>query len=552
MSDIGETSLPPSQAPSRAHGEAQLGRAARSFSLVTLVSRFGGLIREVLMARVFGDTALGSSFTVGFAIPNLFRRLFGEGALSAAFIPEYTRAAQEDRAHAERFATMVVGTLGIFTGALTAVLELALLLILLIAPVDPERALSLKLIMLMLPFMPFICMTAIMGGMLQVHGKFGPSASGPIILNGFIIAVALWHVFHGTHGGPTTAYALGIATVLSGFTQAVYFAWLLRRDVHWRRDFDSARSRGRRMLVKMGPVLIGLGTLQLNSFIDQLISMWPIWVGPTILGFTYPLDERTGIILSAGQRLYQFPLGVFGIAVATAVFPLLSRHADEPEHFVATLRRGLRLSMFIALPASVGLVLVRHDAMAVLYSFDSKGFSADGVARSAQVLAGYAPAIWAYSLNHVFTRAFYARGNTRTPMRVAVSMVLLNLALNCTLIWFLRDAGLAWSTSIAAIVQCCVLGLLCSRVSGTPILNAEVARAFAKTLLAGLAMGAAVWTAQTLMPAATGWLGHLARLCVACAVGASVYPACSIAARLPELSWLLHRRVPDRANGSES
>src|SRR5262245_18012329 len=121
------------------------------------------------------------------------------------------------------------------------------------------------------------------------------------------------------------------------------------------------------MLKRFFPVLIGMGTLQINMFLATAITMWPIWVGPTLWGLAYPLDKGSTVVLSNAERLYQFPLGVFGIAVATAIFPLLSRHADEPAHFAQTLRRGLRLSLFIGLPSSIGLFLVRLDAIDVLY-----------------------------------------------------------------------------------------------------------------------------------------------------------------------------------------
>jgi putative peptidoglycan lipid II flippase len=204
----------------------------------------------------------------------------------------------------------------------------------------------------------------------------------------------------------------------------------------WTRDFAAAAPAGRTVLQRFGPVALGLGTLQLNTFLDTLIAMWPTWVGPTILGAAYPLDEASNVILSLTARLYQFPLGVFGIAIASAAFPLLARHADNPPLFIETLRRGIRLSLFVGLPASAGLVLVRSDITSVLFGHGSKGFSVEGLERSAAVLLGFAPAVWAYSLNHVLTRGFYARGDTRTPMRVSIAVMLLNLGLNVSLIWW--------------------------------------------------------------------------------------------------------------------
>ncbi len=547
----------PSPAPSPGaggkHHAASLASAVRAVSGMTLLSRLGGLARDVLVGRIFGDTALGSAFAAGFTIPNLFRRLFGEGALSAAFIPEYAQAEKSDRAEADRFASLTLARLGIATGLITVIAELGLFGLLTLLPPDPDRQLSLRLIMVMLPFMPFICVTAIMGGMLQVHGRFGPAASGPLVLNGFIIAVGLWHVLRGQIGSPTVAYALGIATAVSGITQAATFAWILRRHAAWRPDWDPARPRAGRMWRKLIPVLIGLGTLQLNTFMDQVIAMWPIWIGPTLLGHAYPLDDSSNVIIAAAQRLYQFPLGVFGIAVATAVFPLLSRHADHDERFTDTLRRGVRMSMYIGLPASLGLVLVNHDLVASLYaqgrgSLDAAGaarprggFSPAGLARSAAVLAGFAPAIWAYSVNHVFTRAFYAKGDTRTPMKIAIAMVALNLALNVTLIWFLREAGLAWSTSICAIIQACILGRLCHTRLHAGSIDRGVLLGIGRVALAALLMGAAVWGLLHALPAPTRWLDHVLRAAAGSATGVITYGLASLLLGTPELRWLVHR-----------
>jgi putative peptidoglycan lipid II flippase len=426
---------------------------------------------------VFQDTAIGSAFATAFAIPNMFRRLFGEGALSAAFIPIYTQAQRDGAPEADRLASLTVAILGAVTGAITLVVEVVLLCILFLTPGTPDRDLSVQLIMVMLPFMPLICIVATLAGMLQVHGKFAAASSGPLILNAFMVAVGGYLLATHQHGSAVTAFIMGVATVGSAVTQLLWFLRLLRPHVAWTIDYRAAVPRARLMLRRFVPVAVGLGTLQINAFLDILISMFPIWFGPTLLGYAYPLDGKSAIILTTAQRLYQFPLGVFGIAVATAVFPMLARHAHEPEHFTDTLRRGLRLSFFIGLPASVGLLLVRLDATAVLFSGGTSGFSADGVLRTAAAVAGFAPGVWAYSLNHVLTRAFYAQGDTRTPMKIAVAMVGLNLVLNLTLIWWLREAGLAWSTSISATVQCAVLVVAARRFtscdrprdrSGTP------------------------------------------------------------------------------------
>ena len=190
----------------------------------------------------------------------------------------------------------------------------------------------------------------------------------------------------------------------------------LRKHTRWRLDVGPARAEATKTLRKFLPVLIGLGTLQLNTLADTVIAMWPTWIGPTMFGRAVPMDEASNAVLGYTQRLYQFPLGVFGIAVATAAFPALARAASDKNRFTETVAHGLRLSLFIGLPATIGLLIVREDLVRVMFS-GGGGFSEQGLTRSAAVLAGYAAGVFAYSLNHVLSRAFYALDDTATPMR---------------------------------------------------------------------------------------------------------------------------------------
>ena len=530
-------------AADREHADAAMGRDTRTVAGLTLGSRVLGLVRDLVTVRVFGDTAVGSAFAAAFAIPNMFRRLFGEGALSAAFIPEYTRLADEDPGRADKLASLVVGLLALITGAITAALMLGILAVLLLAPGNEERVLSLRLVMVCLPFMPLICVAAILGGMLQARGRFGPWAAAPIILNLCIIAASAPYFVLG--GDPARwAYPIAAAATASGVLQVLWSLWALRGMVRWTRGVSEVRDRARAMLRRMVPVLIGLGTLQLNAFMDTLIAMWPNWVGPTVAGYDYPLDERANAVLFYAQRLYQFPLGVFGIAVATAAFPVLSRHVGDPALFAATFRRGLRLSLFIALPATAGLLVVREPLVGTLYSGIGDGFSEEGVRRAGLVLLGYASAVWAYSLNQLYTRAFYAAGDTATPMRIAVSMVAFNLSLNCVLIWFLAEAGLAWSTAISATLQTWLLARASRRrLLGERALDAETGRSVLGHALGALAVAGAAGGVLLAWGLPGSWGEGALRLAAAVALGGGVYAAAARARRLPELRWLLGRSV---------
>jgi putative peptidoglycan lipid II flippase len=516
-----------------------LGKNTRTVAGLTLISRVFGLMRDLVTVRVFGDTAVGSAFAAAFAIPNMFRRLFGEGALSAAFIPEYTRMADDDPSKADAFASLTIGLLAMVTGIITIIIELALLAAVLMSADNPDRAYSLKLVMVMLPFMPMICIAAILGGMLQSHSKFGPWAAAPILLNICIIGASVPYFFIDDADAATWAYPIGISAVLSAVLQVLWSFWALRGKVRWTRGVGAAHDEARQMLRRMIPVMIGLGTLQLNAFVDTLIAMYPNWVGPTIFGRDYPLDESSNAVLFYAQRLYQFPLGVFGIAVATAAFPALSRVANDPKRFGEMLRRGVRLSLYIGFPASIGLLIVGGPLIQVLYSGFGDGFSDEGVKRASSVLIGYSFAVWAYSLNQLYTRAFYAQGDTRTPMRIALVMVTVNISLNLVLIWWLKEAGLAWSTAICAILQMMWLAALSNRNSSdSSSLQVKAARPYMLVFVGSALMGGLIFGVSHFWALPHQWAQQAIRVLVICAIGAAFYAIWSIAWGMDELRWI--------------
>lgn len=520
-----------------------LGRAVRVVSSLTLVSRIAGLVRDLVSVRIFSDGAVGSAFAAAFAIPNMFRRLFGEGALSAAFIPEYARLSKDDPQVADAFGSLTIALVALVTLGITVIIEVALGIVLATAPSDPDRTYSLALAMFLLPYAPLVCVAAMLAGMLQVHGRFAPGAAMPIILNFCILAVAAPFFFVQDASPGQWAWFIGASVLVSGVLQILWSLVALRGLVRWRRGVAEAGAPAKRMLLRLGPVLLGLGTLQVNALIDTLIAMWPNWVGPTIFGRPYPLDAASNSILFFTQRLYQFPLGVFGIAVATAIFPALSRTAGDHDSFIDLLRHGVRLSLFIALPASIGLALVGRDVVTVLYSGPGGGFSDDGVVRGSAVLIAYSVGIWAYSLNQLWTRAFYARGDTRTPMNVAMLMVLLNFSLNVALVFLtpLREAALAWATAISAVVQCLVLPTLFARRLETTLVDASTRHGLARTFILTLVMLGVVLGLQFLLPRPQAWSDWVWRLLATAGSGGIIYLALARLLRFDELSWLLQR-----------
>jgi putative peptidoglycan lipid II flippase len=515
---------------------------------LTLVSRISGMARDAVCSRVFGGSAIWSAFVTAFIVPNLFRRLFGEGALSAAFIPEYAQLVKRHPKLADRFALATASMLLMVLGAIVVVAELALAGVLLVLG---EGAGSTRhvvvLTMVMLPFAPLVCVTAMFGGMLQTHGRFVPHAASPVILNLAMIAGAATLAFWLDAPLTTTALGLSLAVLVAGVLQLAWCAWSLRGVVSWRTGIARVEiaDRIRAMLRRMVPVLIGMGTLQLGTLIDSLLAGWPVIVGPTLPGGgAYPMDAAAAGMLFFASRLYQFPLGVFGIAIATAVFPALARQADEPGEFGATLRRGIRMSLFIGLPATLGLLLVARDASGVIYLGGE--FQQEELDRVTRILVAYAPAVWAYSLMHVFTRAFYAVGNTGLPMRVGIVTVCLNLTLNFSLMWTLGEAGLALATSVAAIFQAIVLGVLASHrlgVADRHLADRATLGAVVWCVLAGGAMVGVILLARRVVPVGGegAWGAHAWGLGRDLIAGGATYLGLAVVCRRREFRWLLER-----------
>jgi putative peptidoglycan lipid II flippase len=398
----------------------------------------------------------------------------------------------------------------------------------------------------MLPYMPLVCLVAVLGAMLQVHGRFGPTAAAPVILNLLIVAATLGLRPLFPEEGVLHVGLVGGAVVLAGVIQVAWSLWALRGVEWWVRDRAAkreARPAFRGVLSKAWPMILGLGVLQVNTFLDGLIASYPATFGDTFFGRKYPLEQGAMAALSYAQRLYEFPLGVFGIAVATAIFPALSRVANDAEPFGDVLRRGLRLVVYIGLPASAGLILVREPLTAAVYK--GGDFTAEDTRRVAFILMGYAPAIWAYSMTHVLTRAFYARGDSRTPVRVSLAMVGLNLVLNIALINTpLKEAGLAWSTAICAMLQVVIMMNLVRRHAARPVDHA-VRMGWLRSVAVTALMIAAVWLADGLLRDASGealtWWWAILRLAALVIAGGGVVILASLALRMPELKWALGR-----------
>jgi putative peptidoglycan lipid II flippase len=514
-----------------------LERNTRTVMLLTAASRVTGLARDAVCSRLLGTGEAMGAFAFAFMIPNLFRRLFGEGALSAAFLPTYQRLADGDR---DRAAALAGGMLGVLTLGLGAIVVIGESVLFLVSAASDHQHIAIWLMMLMLPYMPLVCIVAITGAMLHVHGRFGPTAAAPVLLNGCLIAAAGIGAWWLGIDDPTqrlrVVSVMAGAVVLAGILQVGWSLLALRGEVSMHLDLRAASSPIREVIVRAGPMILGLGVLQINTLLDGAIASWPL-VSDTIFGIDYPLDVHSMADISFAQRLYQFPLGVFGIAVATAIYPMLTRRAGDANAFADTVRRGVRLVFFIGLPAGVGLMIVRHPITEVI--LQGGQFQQSDTDRVAFVLLGYASSVWAYALVQVLTRAFYARDEVMTPVRLAMAMVVLNLALNLTLIWTpLGEAGLAWSTAICAAIQAVIMAAILHR-RGVGLTQESVIASLGRTIVLTAVMAIGLVVVSASMPVNTGWSGAAVELAVLTIVGTAIYGGGAVLIRMPEWRWAL-------------
>ena len=303
---------------------------------LTFVSRILGLARDAVMAACFGMSTVTDAFWIGFVVPNLFRRLFGEGALTAAFIPVYSELLEKDRQLAQRLAWVSVALLLAVLAGVTLVGEALLAGLLHINGGDHASTLAIRLTMVMLPYMPMICLVALLGGILQVHHRFGPAAAAPVVLNLVMISAALgaaaWYGNDESMRAGIWFVAIGV--LIAGAIQLVWVGTAVIGEVPWARSFMGTGTAVRSVVATMAPMALGLAVFQINTLTDSLIA-WGLSAksasDPTFFfrgrAVAYPIETGAVTALQFAQRLYQFPLGVFGVAVATAIFPALSRAA---------------------------------------------------------------------------------------------------------------------------------------------------------------------------------------------------------------------------------
>jgi putative peptidoglycan lipid II flippase len=520
---------------------------AKLIGFLTLISRFFGLGREIVAGHYLGTALVGSAFTVAFLIPNLFRKLFGEGALSAAFIPLYSQALKHHPDSANEFAAAAVNLLVVILLALTAAGEAIVFALLHIGSPSYDQVLMLHLTAIMLPYVLLICGGAFLSGILQVHKRFGIPAAAPIILNACHILVLLIgarivglnrHTPEALVVGKqiTLAHWLAVVVLLAGCLQVAVLLPALRQVGFTFRFIPHFWTPTvKRMLLLSVPVAMGAGVLQLSVFLDKGISYGlmvhedaahqPI-TSMKLAGHAIRLPMELGAPrrLDVAQFLYQFPLGIFAIALATAIFPGLSADAADKDRvrFRSVLRHGIEASLWEGLPASVGLILVAEPATRLMFQHGQiTAADASLIAKSTMV---YAAAIWAFSLLQIINRAYYALHDTRTPLVMSVVNILINLVVEIPLLWKMGESAMAVGTVVSFGVQALVmLWMLDRKVGGLEL--GRSARVLLKMLGATVVMGLVCYAVKIspLYPHGIGRVGWGLQLLLLLGVGAGAY-----------------------------
>lgn len=519
-------------------------------SLGILASRVLGMVRDVVTANVLGMSGgVMDALAIALRIPNSFRRLFGEGALAVSYLPVVTQQLEEDRRRAWQLVSVALSLLVLLLTVLVVLAEGVCVLAWFAWGDLPGVKLLVGLTAVMLPYMLLICLAAQVATTLQALTHFSTPALAPSLLNVCWLA-AIWFVTpHFAHNQPAQAYGIAIAVLISGVLQLGVQIPVLRA-LGFRFDFNWPATRPAIGLIlrTMIPMTIGLAATQINTLMDSVIA-WGLsaapggsdriaWLGGTI---HYPMQPGAVAAIYYGERLYQFPLGILGLAVATAIFPLLSRHAAKGnfDQLGSDLTLGLRLVMFLGIPAGMGLIMLAEPITRLL--FEHGRFSIDDTARTARMIACYSLGVWAYCAMPVVVRGYYALGDRRTPVRVAWGIVGLNLVLNLVLIWPLAEAGLAVATSLVATVQVLALVTIFSR-HRSPLGWSALMATTARTLLATLVMAGVGYAVLHYTPPTDGVISKLARVLAPLGSSVAAFFVAYLAIGRRELASLLGGR----------
>lgn len=462
-------------------------RSIATVGSYTLISRLLGFVRDILLAAILGAGIIADAFFVAFKLPNFFRRLFAEGAFNAAFVPMFAGFFEnKGEAAARRFGEEVLVILLVALALFVALAEMTMpWLLYLLAPGfvdDPERyGLATLFARITFPYLLFISLVSLMGGVLNSLGRFAAVAATPILLNlvliGSLLVLARFV--------PTPGHALAIGVALAGLGQ---FLWLVvalsRAGMSLRLRRPRLTADVKRFLRLLAPGAVGAGIVQINLFVDiVLASLLPAGA----ISYLYYAD-----------RLNQLPLGVVGIAIGTALLPLLARQlrAGDRDGAQISQNRAIEAALFLTLPAAVALFLLSEPILHVL--FERGAFTGVQARAAAAALSAYALGLPAYVLVKVLAPAYFARSDTKTPVKIAGIAVVANIVFSVALMIPFAHVGIALATAIAS---WCNTGLLLFGLMrrGDMALDARLKRRLPRIGAASLAMGGVAYGAM-------GWL----------------------------------------------
>lgn len=509
---------------------------------LTLVSRILGLVRDNLFARFMGASFASDAFLIAFKLPNMFRALFAEGAFASAFIPIFNqKTADPDGPGLPAgiaFAEQALAILLPVLLAMTVLLEAAAWPITLVLSgkfngvSDELFGYAVMLSRLTIPYLMLISLVSLLGGILNSLNKFWVNAAAPMLLNLTLIAALL--LFN--NADPmVTARNQAIAVSVSGLLQLLWLAWAVSANgVSLKLRRPRLTPDVRRLLKLTLPAAVGAGAVQVNLVISTALAASLLAHGSVT--YIYMAD-----------RLNQLPLGLIGIGLGTVLLPTMSRQLGGGEEAAAmeTQNRGLELALLLSLPAAVALVACGQPIAAGLFGYGR--FDAEDVRNTAQALAAFSLGLPSYILVKVLTPAFFARHDTRTPVRFGIYAMVVNLALNLALIVPLAHVGPPLATALAASVNVALLYVTLVR-RGLFAPDARLKRRAWRLALAAMLMGAALWLLQgQLAPYVRGeWWVRFAALAVLVLGGGLVYAAATFllgAFTRDDLKFLRRRRA---------
>ncbi len=474
----------------------------RNFATVggaTLMSRLLGFVRDVLLAAVVGAGPVADAFVVAFRLPNLFRRLFAEGAFNSAFIPLFGRAVEEEGDEgAKRFAGEIAAALLFCLLALTALAQIFMpFVVWALAPgylEDPDKyELTVLMSRIAFPYLIFMSLLAFVGGILNTYQRFAAAAFAPVMLNVVMSLVLGGVLLVGVDDNTTLGIILTVGITVGGVVQLMVVIIDLKRLGFRIPVFRPRFTKSARRLLALGiPGVIAGGVTQINIAVGQIIAS---------------MQEGANALLYFADRLYQLPLGVIGIAIGVVLLPSLTRQlrAGETAAYQHSLNRALEFSLVLTLPAAVALAVVPHEIVSVL--FQRMRFDADAVDGTAAALTAFAFGLPAFVLNKVFSPGYFAREDTKTPMKFAAVGMVVNVGLSIALFPWLMHVGIALATTLAGWVNTGLLiVVLWKRGHFAP--DVTLLRRLVLVLAASLLMGVAVHFAAVLLAPylSDGWL----------------------------------------------